>query len=595
MIVELGEAGSVLIVAGTRRQAQGLARELALVLDEDPKLTALVDFVVLQLGESHPLVSVLRHGVGFHHAGLPLEVLEALESAVRDDTLRYLACTSTLTDGVNLPVRTVVIYDQTYEGQPEDARLRGARLVNAMGRAGRAGRETEGWIVLVRAAEPTEADFHDLNPSGLSLEVKSSLITEEALESFAEFERAERENADALFRTDATTPATDFMGFIWLMLAVEETRGADPSFVDMDEIADSTLASTQSLFAREVCRSAAHAVQTAYVRTDPAARRRWARTGTSVSSARALDQIAGGIAASIDAQELAGTLAQIQLPSVAVEFIDIDALLRLPEASPIVFRRTTSGSPIEVSVQALLKSWLSGDSLTDLADAYLSDVPDPAWRIEQMVDVVTGQFEHYLAWTIGAIVELVNSRFADEDKPQALCPDLGRYVRYGVGDRLALLLMTSGVRSRRLARAIAESFPLSQDVTEDDLREHLGHMTVSDWRDQFEVTSSEIIDLLEFTRLKRRSLLRKLLETGAVELEVVRSGAAENQPEMDLKVRSTHEGGSSALAAFSGEKLVATFAAQDQSDLAAIVETGMNVLVRMSSESRIQITLDAAG
>ena len=69
----------------------------------------------------------LPHGVGFHHAGLPIEVLEALEQAVRDDTLPYLTCTSTLTDGVNLPVRTVIIYDQTYQGQDEEARLRGAR------------------------------------------------------------------------------------------------------------------------------------------------------------------------------------------------------------------------------------------------------------------------------------------------------------------------------------------------------------------------------------------------------------------------------------------------------------------------------------
>ena len=159
MITELGHAGSVLVVAGTRDQAQQLAQGLAAVLSEQPALAPLVDFVRLQLGADHPLVAVLPHGVGFHHAGLPIEVLEALEQAVRDDTLPYLTCTSTLTDGVNLPVRTVIIYDQTYEGQDEDARLRGARLVNAMGRAGRAGKETEGWIVLVRAAEPTEARF----------------------------------------------------------------------------------------------------------------------------------------------------------------------------------------------------------------------------------------------------------------------------------------------------------------------------------------------------------------------------------------------------------------------------------------------------
>jgi len=58
-----------------------------------------------------PPVHVVRHGVGFHHAGLPIEVLEALEDAVRADTLPYLACTSTLMEGVNMPVRTVVIYD----------------------------------------------------------------------------------------------------------------------------------------------------------------------------------------------------------------------------------------------------------------------------------------------------------------------------------------------------------------------------------------------------------------------------------------------------------------------------------------------------
>jgi replicative superfamily II helicase len=75
-------------------------------------------------------------------------VFEALEDALRAELLPYLTCTSTLTDGVNLPVHTVVIYDENYEGIPEDARLKGPRMVNAMGRAGRAGKETEGWIVL---------------------------------------------------------------------------------------------------------------------------------------------------------------------------------------------------------------------------------------------------------------------------------------------------------------------------------------------------------------------------------------------------------------------------------------------------------------
>ena len=164
MITQLGHAGSVLVVAGTRDQAQQLAQGLAADSASSPPWLPWSTSSGSSSARTTRSWPSCPHGAGFHHAGLPIEVLEALEQAVRDDTLPYLTCTSTLTDGVNLPVRTVIIYDQTYEGQDDDARLRGARLVNAMGRAGRAGKETEGWIVLVRAADPTEADFRRPEP-----------------------------------------------------------------------------------------------------------------------------------------------------------------------------------------------------------------------------------------------------------------------------------------------------------------------------------------------------------------------------------------------------------------------------------------------
>lgn len=220
MITALGHAGSVLVVASTKLQAQQLAQGIAASVDDAPTLAALVDFVRGQLGDAHPLVATLMKGVGFHHAGLPVEVLEALEGAVRDDALPYLTCTSTLTDGVNLPVRTVVLYDTPYPNQLEDSRLKGARLVNAMGRAGRAGRETEGWIVLVRAAEPVEQDFTDLNPDADDLEVTSTLTTDDALAAVAELELAARAGYDAVF--SAQGAAADFVSFVWSMLATAE-------------------------------------------------------------------------------------------------------------------------------------------------------------------------------------------------------------------------------------------------------------------------------------------------------------------------------------------------------------------------------------
>ena len=186
--------------------------------------------------------------MGFHHAGLPVEVLEALEAAVRSDDLLYLTCTSTLTDGVNLPVRTVVLYDTPYPDQPEDTRLRGARLVNAMGRAGRAGRETEGWIVLVRAASPSSQDFADLNPDDQDLEVTSSLLTDSALQAVAQLEGVQRADADAVFAANGA--AADFISFVWMMLAAAERELTSPEMVDLDTVVGFTLAANQSTQAR---------------------------------------------------------------------------------------------------------------------------------------------------------------------------------------------------------------------------------------------------------------------------------------------------------------------------------------------------------
>jgi len=596
MIELLGHAGSVLVVAGTRSGAQLLARGLAAELAEHPGSAPLVDFVRLQLGDEHPLVAVLRHGVGFHHAGLPIEVLEALEDAIRADTLPYLACTSTLTDGVNLPVRTVVIYDQTYEGQPDDVRIRGARMVNAMGRAGRAGKETEGWIVLVRAAAPTEADFRDLDPSAAELEVTSSLITEEALQIIAELEQAVRENEDAVFQPGSSA-ATDFISFVWFVLAVEEGKGANPETVDISKIVDSTLAARQSSQMRVACLPIAEAVRRAYVRSGLDQRQRWPRTGTSIGSASIIDRMARGIANAIISREEGGTLGDITDPLRALGSLatTIDQLLELPENSRMWrFRTSPQGGGIDVNPIVLLRGWLEGTSLSDLADQHLVNVRDPAYRIEQMVDAVTGHFEHYLAWTVGALVELVNARLSNADAEARLCPELGGYIRYGVRDPHALILMTSGIRSRRLAHRIVRDAPADLDSSREALRSWLARLSLTEWRARYDASAAEVLDLLDFTRVRGRSLLKTLLETGTA--RVTLPIALDDLPPRDgpLVLEPAREGPHPApLAVYSGDQLLATIASQDHADLSAILDTGLDLVLDIHEEQDVRTLIVA--
>ncbi len=584
MIGLLGRAGSVLVVASTRDQAQQLAESLAEAGEEQPALTATVDFVRGQLGVDHPLVETLRAGVGFHHAGLPTEVQEALEQAVRDDILPFLTCTSTLTDGVNLPVRTVVIYDTPYEGQPDDARLRGARLVNAIGRAGRAGKETEGWIVLARAAAPSERDFTDLDPDADTLAVTSSLTTEEALEELAALEAALRDDEDAIFR-DAGRVTTSFTSFVWLMLTIEEEYGNEPDTIDIADIVDSTLAAVQSRSARRRYSRVARAVQNQFQDADTTARRRWARTGTSVGSARTIDRLASRIVATIVARANRGLTDDISDPEFLLQLPRIfEALLDLPEAPAWRFRTTIRGDDIDVDPAEVLHDWLRGVELAQLAKTHLAAATTASWRVEQMVDAVTSHFEHYLSWTVGAVVELVNLKLADRGITTPLCPEIGGYIRYGVDDPTALILMTSGIRSRRLAHTIARDLPDDLPSNPDSLRTFLAPKGVVGWRDEYAATPSEILDLLEFARLRRRSLLRALLENGTVNVDLPEISRGGRFRRLTLEPqRNTPE--PAPLAVYDGDELIATVASQDHADLDEILDTGIGITLAIDTDA----------
>ncbi|WP_216916701.1 DEAD/DEAH box helicase [Nocardia noduli] len=584
MITRLGHAGSVLVVAGTRKQAQQLAIALADELDDRPEMAPLVDFVRQQIGDNHPLVHTLRRGVGFHHAGLPIEVLEELEEAVRCDLVAYLTCTSTLTDGVNLPVRTVVIYDQPYPGQSEDSRLSGARLVNAMGRAGRAGRETEGWIVLVRAAEPSDSDFSDLNPDAETLAVTSSLVRDSALEAVARLEEECRASEDAIF--EAVDEVSDFISFVWLVISIGEGRGEDPRSVNIDGIVASTLAAENSQSAFDAYKKIGYVVHRRYLASETGSRRRWSRTGTTIKSARIIDSLAERISNTIQAGAVEDGI-DFRNPSVAIRSFSymFGELLALSEASEWRFRATVKGADLPVDLTSLLDDWISGRSLPDLAEDYLAGAPDPSWRIEQMVDAVTGHFQHYLSWTIGAVVELVNLRLVDAECQLLLCPELSGFIRYGINTTVELLLMTYGVRSRRLAHAIGWSIPLEIEPAYEDIRYFLAQMTISEWRQNYGASSSEILDILEFTRIRRRSLLKVLLETGqvAIELPNVVKDALNNGARLSISP-ALDEPEPRPLAVFSGIEQVADISSQDHTDVQAILDTGLSFDIKLDDD-----------
>ena len=97
------------------------------------------------------LVSCLPFKVGFHHAGLTIQEREIIEGAFSCGTLRILAATSTLSSGVNLPARRVIIRSLTQVGQKV---IEPVTYRQMSGRAGRTGLDDYGESILV--CDPSE-------------------------------------------------------------------------------------------------------------------------------------------------------------------------------------------------------------------------------------------------------------------------------------------------------------------------------------------------------------------------------------------------------------------------------------------------------
>jgi hypothetical protein len=550
----------------------------------------LVDFVRQQVGEDHPLVDTLGHGVGFHHAGLPSDVLEELEEAVRDDRLPYLVCTSTLTDGVNLPVRTVVIVDHTYQGQDEDAQLRGPRLVNAIGRAGRAGKESEGWIILVRTEKPGDDDFDLLAPSPDDLAVTSSLTRPDALDSLARAEAAARLDADSVYQSDGV--AADFVSFVWNALSNSERQGDGVDTQGAVELASSTLAATESPEAKELLVGLAAHIAVAYAAAPSPARTRWSRSGMRINSSRTLDGIAQTVAREIIARDVGATELE---SAIALLRPHVPSLLALPEAPRFELRVTDRGARLDYDLLALMESWLAGESLAAIAERHLSQVTDPSWRMEQLVDLVTSLFEHYLSWALGSIVDLVNLRLSDANSNHTICPELGGYVRFGVDGPLALTVLTSGVRSRRLAHEVSGWRGLAPS-DETSLRDALVELGLGGWREVFQASTSEMLDLLDFTRSRERSLLRALVENGVVSLRLDKAATSPDATNSRLNLRVVSEvSRPSPIALFDGDVLVATVSARDHSDVQAILASGLDLTLTYVPETSLLGIVNDAG
>jgi len=99
-------------------------------------------------GFGKTLSRLVRHGIGVHHAGMLPKYRRLIEVLAQDGRLKVICGTDTLGVGINVPIRTVLLTGLAKYDGVRTRHLKAREFHQIAGRAGRAGYDTMGTVVV---------------------------------------------------------------------------------------------------------------------------------------------------------------------------------------------------------------------------------------------------------------------------------------------------------------------------------------------------------------------------------------------------------------------------------------------------------------
>jgi POLQ-like helicase len=119
--------GSIAVFCGRKSTAASVCEKAVDIIERGAPLALPSDFSDAQeverlrhlhvenLGADAPASQSAVYGIFSHHGNTPHGIRLAVEHAMRDDLVRFVVCTSTLAQGVNLPIRYLIV-TSVYQG-----------------------------------------------------------------------------------------------------------------------------------------------------------------------------------------------------------------------------------------------------------------------------------------------------------------------------------------------------------------------------------------------------------------------------------------------------------------------------------------------
>jgi hypothetical protein len=477
---ELAAQGPVLVFCAQTDWAQAAGNALAARIElagrvgeavptvfspADPPRSYVV--AVEWLGEDDPTTRLLRFGIGVHHGRQPEAVRNAIEEDFRNRRLAVLAATTTLAQGVNLPVRTVIIHSVWRYDEDTEARIRlpARDYWNIAGRAGRAGEETEGTIIHIVSSPQDRDDFAYYRSVRGDVEPVVSAL----YELLVDLIDGRISSEDAAKKLDAEL----------LALLVEE---AAPELDDasLRDIIGGSLVGVQARRSGRETRALvgsmiAGARGIARRVPDEETRKLFSSTGLRTSSCSSIADHARG-----HRETLVHLLTAADYGNLSeLATLLLEGLGNLEEMQP---RTAYAGD-----IHDLLARWLEGRPVAD-------EVAE-ATAAENVSRFIEEYFAYLLPWGISGYLRIA-AHVLEVDPLSRVTAGLPSLVKYGVPTLEAAWAMASGVAGRRAAMVLAGLYSAeAAEPNPRDLRRWLGDLNPEELMEEYEIPASVLADV----------------------------------------------------------------------------------------------------
>jgi len=134
--------------ASAVEQAQALASVAVASRAERDLIAEEIAGFAFRSGFGKTLSRLLRHGIGVHHAGMLPKYRRLVEQLAQLGLLKVICGTDTLGVGINVPIRTVLLTSLSKYDGSRSRQLQAREFHQIAGRAGRAGFDTAGTVVV---------------------------------------------------------------------------------------------------------------------------------------------------------------------------------------------------------------------------------------------------------------------------------------------------------------------------------------------------------------------------------------------------------------------------------------------------------------